>query len=52
MCDRIGIMDHDKSIALGTLEQLRAKYGKALAIKQLTLGVSVLPHSRTSKRLP
>ncbi|WP_354000916.1 ABC transporter ATP-binding protein [Gloeocapsopsis sp. IPPAS B-1203] len=34
LCDRIGIMDNGKLISLGTLQQLRAKHGEGLAIKQ------------------
>lgn len=34
LCDRIGIMDGGKLIALGTLEQLRDRYGKGLVVKQ------------------
>ncbi|PPS40223.1 ABC transporter ATP-binding protein [Chroococcidiopsis sp. TS-821] len=35
LCDRIGIIDRGQLIALGTLQQLRAKHGEALAIKQI-----------------
>jgi ABC-2 type transport system ATP-binding protein len=34
LCDRIGIMDNGKLISLGTLEELRQKYGKAIVMKQ------------------
>jgi len=34
LCDRIGIMDAGKLIALGTLEQFRDRYGKGLVVKQ------------------
>ncbi|OKH28189.1 ABC transporter ATP-binding protein [Chroogloeocystis siderophila] len=35
LCDRIGIMDKGQLISLGTLQQLRAKHGEGLAIKQV-----------------
>lgn len=35
LCDRIGIMEAGKLIEQGTLEQLRAKYGKGLVVKQV-----------------
>ena len=35
LCDRIGIMDAGKLIELGTLEQLRSRYGKGLVVKQV-----------------
>lgn len=35
LCNRIGIMDGGKLIELGTLQQLREKYGKALAIEPI-----------------
>lgn len=35
LCDRIGIMDEGKLIELGTLAQLRAKYGEGLAVQQV-----------------
>lgn len=34
LCDRIGIMDNGKLIALGTLAQLRDRHGKGLVMKQ------------------
>ncbi len=34
LCHRIGIMDAGKLIELGTLEQLRSKYGEGLLVKQ------------------
>jgi ABC-2 type transport system ATP-binding protein len=34
LCDRIGIMDNGKLISLGTLEELRQKYGKGIVMKQ------------------
>ncbi|GAB4241575.1 MAG: ATP-binding cassette domain-containing protein [Stanieria sp.] len=34
LCDRIGIMDAGKLIELGTLEQFRSHYGKAIVVKQ------------------
>jgi ABC-2 type transport system ATP-binding protein len=34
LCDRIGIMDSGKLIEMGTLSQLRSKYGHGLLIKQ------------------
>lgn len=34
LCDRIGIMDAGKLISLGTLEELRQKYGKGILMKQ------------------
>ncbi len=34
LCDRIGIMDNGKLIEMGTLSQLRSKYGQGLLIKQ------------------
>lgn len=35
LCDRIGIMDTGKLIELGTLPELRSKYGEGLVVKQL-----------------
>lgn len=35
LCDRIGIMDSGKLIELGTLEELRAKHGEGLVMKQI-----------------
>ncbi|PSB01904.1 ABC transporter ATP-binding protein [Merismopedia glauca] len=35
LCDRIGIMEAGKLIELGTIPQLRAKYGEGLVMKQL-----------------
>jgi ABC-2 type transport system ATP-binding protein len=35
LCDRIGIMDAGKLIELGTLAELRAKYGEGLMMKQV-----------------
>jgi len=35
LCDRIGIMDAGKLIELGTLQQLRQKYGEGLLMKQV-----------------
>jgi ABC-2 type transport system ATP-binding protein len=35
LCDRIGIMEAGKLIELGTVPQLRAKYGEGLVMKQL-----------------
>ncbi|MCT7950596.1 ABC transporter ATP-binding protein [Ancylothrix sp. C2] len=35
LCDRIGIMDNGKLIELGTLEELRAKHGEGLVMKQI-----------------
>lgn len=34
LCDRIGIMDGGKLIELGTLAELKSKYGEGLAIEQ------------------
>lgn len=34
LCDRIGVMDSGKLIELGTLPELRAKYGEGLVVKQ------------------
>lgn len=34
LCNRIGIMDAGKLIELGTLEELRSRYGKGLIVKQ------------------
>ncbi len=34
LCDRIGIVDAGKLIELGTLQQLKQKYGEGLLIKQ------------------
>lgn len=34
LCDRIGIMEAGELIELGTLQQLRSKYGEGLIIKQ------------------
>ena len=34
LCDRIGIMDQGELIELGTLEQLRGKYGEGLTMQQ------------------
>jgi ABC-2 type transport system ATP-binding protein len=34
LCDRIGIVDAGKLIELGTLQQLKQKYGEGLVIKQ------------------
>jgi ABC-2 type transport system ATP-binding protein len=34
LCDRMGIMDRGKLIELGTLQQFRSHYGKAIAIAQ------------------
>ncbi len=35
LCDSIGIMDSGKLIELGTLEELRAKHGEGLVMKQI-----------------
>lgn len=35
LCERIGIMEAGKLIELGTLPQLRAKYGEAVILKQM-----------------
>ncbi|NCJ06401.1 ATP-binding cassette domain-containing protein [Synechococcales cyanobacterium C] len=35
LCDRIGIMDMGKLIALGTLAELKQRHGEALVVKQL-----------------
>jgi ABC-2 type transport system ATP-binding protein len=35
LCDRIGIMDNGKLIALGTLQDLRRKHGEGLVMKQI-----------------
>jgi ABC-2 type transport system ATP-binding protein len=35
LCDRIGILDNGKLIALGTLQDLRQKHGEGLVIKQM-----------------
>ena len=35
LCDRIGIMDQGQLIALGTLEELRAKHGEGLLVKTI-----------------
>ncbi|MBD2579034.1 ABC transporter ATP-binding protein [Oscillatoria sp. FACHB-1406] len=35
LCERIGIMEAGKLIELGTLQQLRAKYGEAVILKQM-----------------
>jgi ABC-2 type transport system ATP-binding protein len=35
LCDRIGILDAGKLIALGTLQELRQKHGEGLVMKQL-----------------
>jgi ABC-2 type transport system ATP-binding protein len=34
LCDRIGIMDQGRLIALGTLDELKQKHGKGLLVKQ------------------
>ena len=34
LCDRIGILDQGKLIALGTLEELRCHHGKGIVMKQ------------------
>lgn len=35
LCDRIGIMDNGKLIALGTLQELKQKHGQGLLMKQM-----------------
>ena len=35
LCDRIGIMDAGKLIELGTLEELRVRYGQGLVVKTI-----------------